>query len=517
MPVRAIDLKLLMLPALSGLLGFASLPAVGQAYLAWIAHVPLILFVLRSQSARQAFFGGVVAGFVQSSLLLAWIPAVLVHYGNLPAVLAWFLFVLLMIALALYPGLACAVTGVSVRRAGRVLVLFFPFVWVTTELLRSYTPFGGFPWMLAGYSQTDNLRVIQISDVTGVYGISFVILCCNVGIAWLIDRGARYARNYLPALGAAGLLAVCLAYGDQSIRRWEGFAPRHTAALLQGNISADDPDNAMRYKFGKGYSVMAAGIKDPGLDLLVLPESPAPMSFQSDAEYRQLLHDLAHRYQLGIVFSNVAFSETPGDQRYFNSAYFLGQDGSLRGRYDKIHLVPFGEYVPLKSMFFFMQSITQEVSDFSPGSGFLVVDTPVGRMSAIICFEAVFPELTRKFAARGSELIINLTNDGWYGDSAAPYQHLAMARWRAVENRRYLLRAANSGISAIVDPSGKVLTSTRLLHQDTCLGRFDFISCQSFYTRRGDLAAALCAIICCLTLAWSCIRSRLSVGRRGPG
>ncbi len=271
----------------------------------------------------------------------------------------------------------------------------------------------------------------------------------------------------------------------------------------------------MRYKFEEGYRLMAAGIKDPGVDLLVLPESPAPIFFQSDPEYRQRLQDLARRYSLGIVFSNIAFPETPRDEGYFNSAYFLDQNGRLRGRYDKVHLVPFGEYVPLKSMFFFMQSITQEVSDFSPGGALLVVDTPAGKMNAIICFEAVFPGLVRKFVARGSELIVNLTNDGWYGDSAAPYQHLAMARWRAVENRRYLLRAANSGISAIIDPAGRISASTPLLRKDICLGRFDFVTCRSFYAAHGDLAAGLCAIICSLALAWSCVQSRVSARVRG--
>jgi apolipoprotein N-acyltransferase len=512
--VRSINPKSILLPALSGLLGFASLPVLGQAYLAWIAQVPLILFLLRSAGSLQAFLGGVVAGFVQFALLLAWIPAVLVHYGGIPAALAWFLFALLMITMALYPGLACAITHVSTRRTTRWLALLFPFAWVTTEALRSFTLFGGFPWMLTGYSQTDNLRIIQISDITGVYGVSLVILCVNMGIAWLLDRGIRQARNYLPALGAAGLLIVCLAYGNLALQRWQGLTPAYTAALLQGNISADDPDDVMRNKFGQGYLLMAAGIREPAVDLIVLPESPAPTSFQSDPDYRQMVRKLANRHRLGVVFSNVAFAEAPGDARYFNSAYFLGQDGSVRGRYDKIHLVPFGEYVPFKSLFFFMQSITKEVSDFSPGSELVLVETPAGRMNAIICFEAVFPELVRRFVGGGSQLIINLTNDGWYGDSAAPYQHLAMAKWRAVENRRYLLRAANSGISAIIDPAGRITAATGLLRKDTCLGRFDFVSLQSFYTRRGDLAAILCAIISCLALAWSCMRKGMSGDRQ---
>lgn len=515
--MRPVDPKSLLLPALSGLLSFASLPALGQAYLAWVAQVPLILFVLRSKGGPPAFLGGIVTGFVQFSFLLAWIPAVLVHYGNIPAAVAWILFALLMIALAVYPGLACAVTGISVRRAGKGLLLVFPFAWVTAEVLRSFTLFGGFPWMLTGYSQTDNLRIIQIADITGVYGVSFVILCFNVGIAWLLDNGARKLRNFLPVLGAAGLVTVCLAYGSRSLQHWDGASPRYTAALLQGNISADDPDAVMRSKFDEGYLLMAAQIEDRGVDLLVLPESPAPKSFQFDAEYRQKLQNLARRYPLGVIFSNIALPEAPGGSRYFNSAYFLGQDGSVRGRYDKIHLVPFGEYVPLKSLFFFFDSITQEVSDFSPGSELVGVETPAGRMNAIICFEAVFPGLVRKFVNRGSQLIVNLTNDGWYGDGAAPYQHLAMARWRAVENRRYLLRATNSGISAIIDPAGRIAASTRLLRKDVCLGHFDFISYESFYTRRGDVLAVLCAIISILALAWSCVRSARSGYRPGPG
>ncbi len=513
-PGQFIGSKLALLPVLSGLLAFASLPALGQSYLAWIAQAPLILFILRSQGGRQAFLGGVVAGFVQFAVLLSWIPVVLVRYGNIPAVLAWFLFGLLLIALALYPAFACAATGASMRWAGEGIALFFPFAWVAMEALRSFTLFGGFPWMLTGYSQTDNLRVIQIADITGVYGVSFVVASVNVGIAWLLSRGGRNPRNYLPVLGAVGLLCLSLAYGSFSLRGWETVVPRYTAALLQGNISADDPDDVMRNKFEQGYLLMAAAIEEP-VDLLVLPESPAPISFQYDPEYRQRMRKLAQRYRLGVVLSNIAFSEAPGDQRYYNSAYFIDRDGIVRGRYDKIHLVPFGEYVPFKSLFFFMRSITQEASDFSPGSEPVVVDTPAGRMNAIICFEAVFPELLRKFVLGGSQLIINLTNDGWYGDSAAPYQHLAMARWRAVENRRYVLRAANSGVSAIIDPAGRISASTRLLQKDICLGRFDFISHESFYTRHGDLAAILCAIIWCLALAVFLLQGRASAARSG--
>lgn len=513
--MRGLDLKSILLPALSGLLGFASLPALGQGYLAWFAQVPLLLFLLRRPSGGRAFLGGVVAGFVQFACLLSWIPPVLVNYGGVPALVAWVLFALLMIAIALYPGFACGLTGACMQRAGKGLLFLFPFAWVTAEVLLSFTLFGGFPWMLAGYSQTRNLALIQIADITGVYGVSFVVLCVNAGIVWLFHGGVRKPKRLLPVLGALGLVTACVSYGFRSLQRWDGASPRYTAALLQGNISADDPDDLMRRKFEGDYLAMAARIKSSRVDLLVLPESPAPKSYQLDEEYRQRLQELARHYSLGIVFSNVAFAEAPGDSRYFNSAYFLDQDGRMRGRYDKIHLVPFGEYVPMKSVFFFLESITREVSDFSPGREYVQVETPAGRMSAIICFEAVFPGLVRKFVARGSKLIVNLTNDAWYGDSAAPHQHLEMARWRAIENRRYILRAANSGISAIIDPAGRVCASTGLMKQDTCLGRFDFVSYRSLYTRAGDVFAALCAIISFLLLTYSLAKGGRSGARSG--
>jgi apolipoprotein N-acyltransferase len=187
-------------------------------------------------------------------------------------------------------------------------------------------------------------------------------------------------------------------------------------------------------------------------------------------------------------------------RRYFNSAYFLDSTGSLAGIYDKIHLVPFGEYIPLKKIFFFSEAITKDVGEFFPGKEYKVVRIGGRPANAVICFEAVFPDLVRRFVNRGSQLIINLTNDGWYGNSAAPYQHFAIARFRAVENRRYFIRAANTGISAIIEPSGKIQSSSGLLHEAVCEGRFEFIDKQTIYTRYGNLLVFLCAIIS--VVAW---------------
>ncbi len=503
--MRFPDWKLLTLPALSGLLVFASLPGVDQGYLAWAAYVPLAIFLSRCRTTGAAFLGGLVAGIVQFTLLLRWIPGVLVQYGSLSFILAWFLYGLLTVFLATYPGLAVAMTGYSMRRCGPACLLTFPFALVSFELLRNYTPFGGFPWLLTGYSQTNWLQIAQIADITGVYGVSLLILLVNVAIAWLILNGAGTWRRLWPAVIACGLVLLCFAYGYSSLRKWNSDEARHRAAILQADIPLDGPGQVAEWKFQEGYRQMANKLRDAAIDLVVLPESPAPMSFERDAAYQQGMRSLARRYSMGIVLSNVAFGGTGEDPGYFNSAYFLGPDGSVLGRYDKIQLVPFGEYVPLKRAFFFLESITREVSDFRPGREYLRVRFDGHQMSAIICYEAVFPNLARRFVAGGSQLIVNLTNDAWYGRTAAPYQHLAMSRWRAIENRRWLIRAANSGISAVIDPAGRIRSSTGLFREETCVGSFDFVSDLSIYSRCGDLCAWLCVIISCLVLLRSCL------------
>jgi apolipoprotein N-acyltransferase len=253
---------------------------------------------------------------------------------------------------------------------------------------------------------------------------------------------------------------------------------------------------------------MARRIRSPKVDLLILPESPSPLTFQSDASYRRSLEDLARRCRLCLVFNNVRSKKTENGERYFNSAYFLDGDGKLADIYDKVHLVPFGEYLPAKRFLFFIRTISSDVGEFSPGSDLRVARIGGHRLSAGICFEAVFPELMRAFVRSGSQLIINLTNDGWYGESAAPYQHFAIARWRAIENRRYLLRAANTGISAVIEPTGAIQAATGILREAICEGRIAFLSQRTFYTRYGDVLVIGCAIIAFGLLIYSLRRKK---------
>ena len=488
----------MLLPVLTGLLIVLSFPPSGIGHVAWIAYVPLIAFVFNAGTRMRAFLGGFIAGAIWLFALLIWIPDVLIRYGGLSAALAWTAFTLLVSVLACYPAAACALTKHLARRGGTAYLLLFPAVWVVAEYAQSLSPFGGLPWILAGYSQAESAGVIQIADIAGVFGISFVILWTGTAFVWALNRRENIKRAIVPPLAAVLLVSACLAYGRASLRRWESVPAGFRVAMLQGNLSFEDPESVLEEKFRKGYVRMADTLKPGETDLLILPESPSPVSFQYEDSYRRVLETLARRYPLGLIFNNIRNSETGGDSRYFNTAYFLDRNGSLTGTYDKIHLVPFGEYIPFSALFTFVETITKDVGSFSPGDDIRVVKMGDHTANAIICFEAAFPDLARRFVRKGSQLMINLTNDGWYGDSAAPHQHLAIARLRAVENRRYLLRATNSGISAIVGPSGRIETSTVLLREAIASGRFAFIETRTLYTRYGDVLVFLCAIILCV-------------------
>lgn len=472
-----------------------SFPKTDQGYLAWVALVPLLLFASRAKTSTHAFAGGFAAGAVEFAVLLVWMPAVLIHYGGVPTILAWGVQGLAVVVLAIYPGIACALMVYCIRRRGEICLFVFPFLWVVLEYLRGYIVVGGFPWLQLGYSQTNYLWLIQTADVAGVFGLSFVIVWTNSALAYLLLTPKRRFLALWPLAAAMSMIAGCALYGYFSLLHWNQIKPGFKVGLLQGNLSVDESENVLAAKFMNGYIQMADQLKSQNIDLLVLPESPAPLSYQYDAGYRKTLTELAKRYSLGLIFNNIAYADVGSEIRYYNSAYFLGGDGKEIGRYDKIHLVPFGEYIPWQSLFSFGETVSKDVGAFSPGEKYSVVAMGGHPANAVICYEIIFPDLVRRFVQNGSGLIVNLTNDQWYGESAAPYQHFTMSRWRAIENRRYLLRAANSGVSAIVEPTGRIQVETGLLLQAVCVGRFAFISDLTVYSRHGDFLVMLCAII----------------------
>jgi len=495
----------LLLPVITGLLLFCSFPKINQAWLAWVSLVPLLFFLASVRNLRVAFLGSLIAFWIQAFLLLAWIPSVLVHYGGTGFALAWFLFAMLAVYLALFPAFACLIIRYGMNRKGNRFLLIFPFAWLSMEYAISHFLFGGFPWLLMGYSQSSFALLMQCADLAGVYGISLVVVGVNTAIAWYFLRRPQKGA-YWPVCLTALLVLGCLWYGTLAERAWGGVAASHGVAMLQGNLSADDPPDVLAWKYQDGYKEMVRKLGSGNDDLLILPESPTPALYETDPSYRAVMRQLARGFPMGMVFNNIGTGLGSAGELYYNSAYFISQDGSALERYDKIHLVPFGEYIPYKDLFFFAGSITRDVGSFSAGSQYLtpaIDDKPV---SAIICFEAVFPDLVRRLVQKGGRLIINLTNDAWYGDSAAPYQHFTIARWRAVENRRFLLRAANSGISAVITPTGEVKSATRILDKAVCHGQFAFLDDHSIYARFGNFLLIPCVIIVVWAIAYVCLK-----------
>ena len=485
----------LLLPVLTGLLLAASFPKCGQHYLAWIAFIPLIAYVHLARSPARAFRGGCLAGGVELFVLLVWMPEVLHLYGGLDPWLAWTGYALLVLLLSSFSGAACLATKALMLRGGDCCILLFPAVWVLVEFLQTAIPFGGFPWLATGYTQTENLALIQMADVTGVFGVSFLVVWFPAAALFAGLHRGRGMRAWWPILAAAALLAVGLGYGRARLARWAGVRPDHTAVMLQANLRADASPGALREAYPAGYVRMLDSAPPSRIDLLILPESPTPVFYQQDETLRQTVSELARRATFGLVFNNIRIGDADGGMRSYNSAYFLDAGGGLTGVYDKIHLVPFGEYIPMKGLFVFMRTITQDVGEFDRGNVYALPRVGGERVNATICFEAIFPGLVRRFVRDGSRLIVNLTNDGWYGRSSAPFQHFNIARWRAVENRRYFLRSANTGISAVIEPTGRVQTATGILERAVCEGRFAFVAQQTFYTRYGDVFVWLCAMI----------------------
>ena len=502
-------MPLFLLPAAAGLLLAAAFPRTSQAWLGWVAWIPLIVFVVRAAGKRAAFFGGWLAGAVQFFILLRWMPDVMKNYGAMSSLISWVVYALLVVVLACYPAAVCAFAKYIVLRRNERCLLLFPFVWIAMELLMSVSPFNGFPWLLAGYSQTGFLPVIQMADITGIYGVSFLLIFVNTAVAWFIHKKAPGAvktsfRNekeaFVPLLAAIVLTGGVLIYGHAAVKRWEKVETPFQAALLQGNIAVDDPYEVKHEKFEHGYARMADDLTPGLVDLLILPESSAPKSFQYNDAYRLTMENIARRHSMGLVLSNNNLKRLDDTtSEYFNSAFFLAGDGTLSGVYDKVHLVPFGEYVPYRKLLFFIEAISDETGGFSEGREQKIITLGGRPANAVICFEAVFPDFVRKFVALGSQVIVNLTNDGWYGISSAPYHHLEIARARAVENRRFFLRAANTGFSAVIEPTGRIAVSTGLNQEAVCLGRFGFIEEKTFYSRHGNVFAWLCVIIFVVT------------------
>ncbi|HME98858.1 MAG TPA: apolipoprotein N-acyltransferase [Terriglobia bacterium] len=465
------------LGALTGALLVLSLPKPDLYPLAWIALVPLMTVIASTASMTGVVLSSYIGGVVFFAGSCYWITETMNIYGGLSMPVAVGVGALFALVFGLYFLLFGLGLRLAVKRFGLRGLFFAAPLWVTVELLRSVL-FSGFPWMLSGYALVPYAGILQIATWTGVYGLSFLATAVNSAIAYGISqRSTRWIAAALAAVLAAVLLPV---FGARTVN--DPLAVR----LVQTNISIDQswkkPDSDALMNEVSALSVQD-GIKPPRL--VVWPETPAPFYLTEDAEFRTRMQNIARK--VGAYFL-VGYIDAVGEGPA-NSAGLLNPMGEQISRYDKMHLVPFGEYVPFKQLLFFAESLTRQVGEFVPGTDYTLSTVDGHKISTIICYESIFPNLVRQSVKRGSNLIVLITNDGWFGQSSAPYQHLRMGVVRAVENRRYMVRTANTGVSAIIDPYGRIEARTPVGVRTILDGLAHFRSDRTFYTEYGDVFA----------------------------
>jgi apolipoprotein N-acyltransferase len=462
---------------ISGLLLVLSLPKPDLYPLAWIALVPLFYSLGPGSSLRHTLLASYSAGLVFFGGAFYWIAETMVIYGGLSVPLGVAVCALFVLMHGLYFVLFGLGVHLALRRFGKRGLFFAAPIWVSVELLRTYIIFSGFPWMLSGYALVPYTGILQVVAWTGIYGLSFLATAVNSVIVYGILR-----RSTVWLGGAAAVILVSMFLPLLGAKPAGDPIP---VRLVQTNISLDQPwKKPESDQLLDELSVLSTNPSSRP-KLVVWPETPAPFYLNEDADFRARMQAIARK--LGAYFL-VGYIDTIGEGPS-NSAGLLDPKGDQVSRYDKMHLVPFGEYVPLKHLLFFAESLTRQVGEFLPGKDYTISALDGHHISTAICYESIFPDMVRRFVKRGSDLLVVITNDGWFGESSAPYQHLRMGVVRSVENHRYMVRTANTGISAIINPYGRIEASTPIGVRRALDGTAYFRSDRTFYTEYGDLFA----------------------------
>ena len=492
-----------------------------RTFFSWVAFVPLFYGLLMRENLNhpKALLRGTLAAYLMGFLWFTgncyWIYQTMLYYGGLPPLIS----AGILIAYSLVLGLYFAALGLLVTATARAFrnpsyaLLATPFFWVALELLSARLT--KVPWDLLGYSQVDNFLLSGLAPWTGVYGVTFVLVAGNALIAWGIL--APTGKRRLVLLITGFLAVLVLQNGDH-------FAPPSapspaTAVLLQQNLNVNQDNRWPGADYEHHVSEFAklstrtcgpflAGMPDLNAypvtpdcpakpvtpDVILWPESPAPF-LDKDPRLLTPLRDLAV-YMHAPVIAGTTSLDAHGDRfDMYNSALFVRPDGTVAGRYDKIHLVPWGEYIPYKNFFSFAKNLTQQAGDMTHGWRRVVFSSGGHRFGVFICYEEIFGDEIRLFAKQGAQVLVNISNDGWYGDTCAPWQTLNMSRMRAIENRRWLLRDTNTGITTVIDPYGRLTASVQRHALTSLAAWYGYRSDQTFYTVHGDLFAYLCGII----------------------
>jgi apolipoprotein N-acyltransferase len=510
---------------LTGLLLSALFPPFSLTPVAAVALVPL-LHAIRGRGWADAFRLGFLSGVVYFGTLLWWIAPTIARYGNMPGWAAWPVLGLLLCYLALYPGLWCGFVAVCARRGGSGLFLAAPAGWVLLEWVRGHL-LSGFPWGSLAYSLYTVPPLMQTGELWGPYGLSFLIVLFNVSL-WLIGLGlsggmssvVSFLRNRRREWAGLVLLIVGFgalwAFGElriSEISNRDRSLPELRAVAVQGAVPQERKWDAEFQEATldiyeqlslRGIGAIRGGetkqggpAGSPGM-LLVWPETAAPFFFQESGPLRKRVEAVVRGLGVPLLFGSPAYRCTrPGEVEYLNSAYLLDPTGGVAGSYDKIHLVPFGEYLPWGSMLSWLRDLLPTAGDFTAGASSAPLAWGGIRVGALICFESIFPSLSRKAVRQGANVLAVITNDAWFGDTGAPYQHEAMAAFRAVETRRWVVRAANTGVSSLISPWGERVSHTFLFEPCYVAGTIRLWEDNTIYVTHGEYGLLLACLLFC--------------------
>ena len=467
--------------------------------LAWIALVPLLVVIARDPSSLKAFILGWATGSVFFYATCYWLTYSMIHYGGIPTVPAYLLLIPAALVVGVFHGFFALLAALAIRKWGHMSVLLAPIFWTAFEWVRLGVT--GQLWNALGYSQAFHPFLIQPARWGGVYLISFLIVAVNSVIALLVTKRTRWTI----AASALTTLAIALVMVE-AVFQWQIvdyiYSPEDDVKVVavQPNVPMTmvktvDEMNALRERH---LSMSTAALKSlgdhPGPRLVIWPESPMNFTYATDRSFQELVANFTRENHTSLLFNSL--EPAPNDGSY-NSALLVNQEGRLISQYDKIRLMPFGEYVPLPHWLPGASLISGLVGEFTPGSKYTLMPFGAHRRAGVfICIESAYPWIARRLTSEGANVLINISNDGYLGPTAVMRQHLANAIFRAVENGRPVLRVTNSGLTGYIGAHGAVENLTKPFEADVRIWSVDPSDAQDTgYTHHGDLFVQLCAVI----------------------
>jgi len=485
--------KEIILASISGLLMPMAFPNFNLSFIAWICLVPLITAVFKSSPAKGLILS-TITGTIFHIGLVYCVTVSMTSYGKLPFAISILVLILFAFVLSIFISLPVCLSCYVKKYLNFSFLITLPLFWTASEYIKSWF-LTGFPWESLGYSQFNVLPVIQIADITGVYGITFIIVFANCTLFCLVNSLTTDKKIPLRELSALTLLIIItLLYGQNrlnSIDKNQGSPIK--ISLVQPNIPQDvkwDPAYLTKTLEKLEHLSLKGSLDKP--DIIIWPESATPFFFQTDELHKKTVGKIVRKINAYLLLGSPSWLQTSGKPNFFNSAFLISPENKIKGKYNKIHLVPYGEYIPLKKLFPFIDKMVEGIGDFASGSKVKNLSIPSSSFATIICYEIIFPDLVRKFVKEGAGFIVNITNDAWFGATSAPYQALSMCSFRAVENRRYVVRAANTGISAFISPDGQIFKQTKIFTDDSLTDMIYKRTDKTFYSLYGDIFAFIC-------------------------